>query len=464
MSDLGMGGELLLASALAVVAVLGLLATWRMARDPFVGCALIVIGVPLTGGLRTGGIIPVFRVSELLTLLVVGALLLARLLDREHRPLRPLDVPIAAFVLGIVTIPVFVLWDSGIRPEIEVLRRVLGPLQYLAIYGIFSRSLLDDRRQRQLLNLAMAVSVIIAVVGILQVANFPGVRAFIDAAYPPTAGICAFGLCRPTSLLEHWSAFGAFALMNFTLALALASTPEVGISRRWLALVAVVNAVAVFASQTQATVIGLGLATFVIAVHRRRVPGVAVVSAAAVAAGVALLWPQVSGRFEQQLFYAGSLATPESLLTRSRYWSEFFIPAILEHPWTGTGTVIPIDVPQRFIRFVDSEYLGMLFRAGVAGLLLLVIAMFSMARAGLRGRTHANPLVRALGAVLLADVVALATMGLTAEYLTFRGVSQTFWMTAGLFALVTARGPEVTLERSAAPVRASQPVEARTPA
>ncbi|MFN8639250.1 MAG: O-antigen ligase family protein [Dehalococcoidia bacterium] len=437
MSDLGPGGLVLLASVLVVVGVLGLIATWRIARDPFVGCALIVIGVPLTGGLRTAGIIPVLRVSELLTLLVAGALLLARMLDRTHYPLRPLDVPIAAFVLGIVTIPAFVLWGSGVTPEIDVLRRVLGPLQYLAVYAIFSRSLLDARQQRRLLDLAMAVSIVIAVFGILQMANFPGVRTFIDTAYPPTADICAFGSCRPTSLLEHWSAFGAFALMNYTLALALASTPAVGIPRRWLALVATVNAVAVFASQTQATVIGLALATAVVAVHRRRVPGVAVVSGAAILAGLALLWPEVSGRFEQQLFYAGNLATPESLLTRSRYWGEFFIPAILEHPWTGTGTVIPIDVPQRFIRFVDSEYLGMLFRAGAAGVVLLVVAMASMARAGIRGRAHPSPLVRALGAVLLADVVVLAAMGLTAEYLTFRGVSQTFWMTAGLFALVT---------------------------
>ncbi len=463
MSDLGLGSVVLLASALAIAGVVGLLATWRIARDPFLGCALIVVGVPLTGGLRTAGIIPVLRVSEVLTLLVAGALLLARLLDRQHHPLRPLDVPIAAFVLGIVTIPAFVLWGSGVRPEIEVLRRVLGPLQYLAIYAIFSRSLLDDRRLRQLLNLAMAVSIVIAAVGILQMANFPGMRAFIDAAYPPTAEACAFGSCRPTSLLEHWSAFGAFALMSYTLALALASTPNVGIPRRWLALVAVVNAVAVFASQTQATVIGLALATAVIAIHRRRVPGVAVVSGAAIVVGVALLWPQVSARFEQQLFYAGNLATPESLLTRNRYWSEFFIPAILEHPWTGTGTVIPIDVPQRFVRFVDSEYLGMLFRAGVAGLLLLVIAMFSMARSGIRGRLHANPLVRALGAVLVADVVVLAAMGLTAEYLTFRGVSQTFWMTAGLFALVTAPAPALA-RGSRATERSPQPTESAVPA
>lgn len=349
-----------------------------------------------------------------------------------------MDVPIAAFALGIVLIPVLVLVEAGEPIGVDAVRRIVGPLQYLAVYGIFSRSRLTTEQQRLVLNLGMGTSIAVAVIGVLQLADAPGVRAFLEAVYPPTADICAFGVCRPTSLLEHWSAFGAFALMQYTLALALGATPGVGISGRWLGLVAVANGLAVFASQTQAAIIGLAMATAIVGLHRRRLPAALGVVGAAMIVGVVLLWSEISQRFEQQLLYGGGLSTPESLLTRDRYWEEFFIPLVSEHLWTGTGTLLPTEVPSRFIRFVDSEYLGLLFRAGLLGLILLAVALAAMALAGARGRRDPRPLVRALGAVLLADVAVLAAMGLTAEYLTFRGVSQTLWMTAGVFALGTA--------------------------
>ena len=91
--------------------------------------------------------------------------------------------------------------------------------------------------------------------------------------------------------------------------------------------------------------------------------------------------------------------------------------------------------------FVDNEYLGMMFRAGLVGIGLLAMALTAIGTAGVRARTHANPLVGAVGAAVLADVAVLAAMGLTAEYITFGGVSQAFWMTVGFLAQASLARP-----------------------
>lgn len=430
----------LLILILLTAAVVGPLLVWLLARHPVVGCAMIIVAVPLTAGLGRGTIIPVFRVNEVLTVLVASALLLNRLLDRRRGPHCALDVPITVFVVGVVALPALVLASTLIPTEPDTWRKVLGPLEYLVVYLIFSRSQLDGAQRTRLLNLTMATSVVVAVMGLLQAADLFGVRGFLLTYYPrtgPVPGICEFGICRPTSLLEHWSAFGAYALLHYALALALESTEGVQFSRRWIRTVAVVNAVAVIASQTQAAVLGFVLVSLVLTVYWGRVPRAMGFVGASVIVGTALFWSQISARLAQQLAFGQSL-TPESLATRNRYWSELFIPIASDRPWFGSGTVISSEVPARLVNFVDSEYLRMVFRGGVVGLALLLMLLVALVVAGLRSRSHSDPVVRALGAALVADIIALAIMGTTAEYLTFSGVSESLWMVAGMLSFALA--------------------------
>lgn len=73
----------LLVVGMATLAGAGALLLWLVVRNPAVGCALLVVGVPITGGLRSGAIIPVLRISEVLTIVVGGGILLSRLLARD---------------------------------------------------------------------------------------------------------------------------------------------------------------------------------------------------------------------------------------------------------------------------------------------------------------------------------------------------------------------------------------------
>jgi O-antigen/teichoic acid export membrane protein len=414
-------------------ALLVMLTAWR----PPIGCAVLALAVPLTAGLGRDTVIPLARTSEMVGALVGIGLLLHFLPRKASGSFTGMDLAIGGFCGMGVLIPWFVLFIDHQAAGIDVWRVVLAPAQYLLLYLIFSRAGLDGRSLTTVINLAMFASVLVALVGLAQLADVPGVRTFVETTFPLDglpAPICQFGVCRPTSLLEHWSAFGGYALLNYLLALALASWRHAAFSNRWLGIVIATNAMAVLASQTQAAIIGMVLGTIVIAWHARRVPRQLRVALAGIVLGVVLFWPQVSARVQQQFFSGGGGASsPASLETRYQYWGDYFLPILADHAWTGTGTVIPSEVPEVLTTYVDNEYFRLAFRAGIIGVASLLLMLATIGMVGWRARASPEPFVGALGAASVAFVLILAVMGTTAEYLTFAGVSQQFWMVIGLF-------------------------------
>ena len=421
------------AGVLGALVVLGL-TIWR----PLIGCLILVLAVPLTAGLGRNTVVPLVRPSEALTALVAVGMLAHFLPRRRRLGFTTLDLAVAAFAIGGAVIPWAVLYLSHQAAGIDTWQTVFAPMQYLLIYLMFSRLQPTEKGVRLALELEMLASVVVGVIGLAQLADLPGVRDLIANTYPigGQINICQYGVCRPTSLLDHWSSYGAFAVLNYAIALALASTRRVRFSNRWLTLVMAVNAVAVVASQTQAAVVGLVLVTVIVLVHRRHVPRQLAMTAAGLALGLAVFWPQIEARLTQQLTSGGSssASTPESLQTRFTYWGELFVPILREHLWTGTGTVISTDVPDRLTLYVDNEYLRMGLRAGIGGELLLVLMLVTVAAAGWRSRGSPRPIVQALGAMSVSYAIAIAVMGTTAEFLTFVGVTQLFWMIVGLLA------------------------------
>jgi hypothetical protein len=126
------------------------------------------------------------------------------------------------------------------------------------------------------------------------------------------------------------------------------------------------------------------------------------------------------------------LVIPQTFQFRLNHWEEFFLPALADHVWLGTGTLIPSAVPDRLLDFVDNEYLREAFRAGVLGLALLAIMLVTIAAVGWRSRASPDPMRRSLGGAGVALVVFFALIGMTAEYLFFGGVTQEFAMMLGL--------------------------------
>jgi hypothetical protein len=429
--------------ALPAAGVLWLLTVWR----PAVGCALLVLGIPLTGGLSRGSVVPVLRVNEALLLIVVSALVVREIPRRHRLAFTGLDLIVVAFCVGGVLIPWAVISLQHADASLDDWRSVVAPVQYLLVYLVFSRVDFSERDKRLLLNLTMLASVVVALVALAQVANLPGVQQVITAYYPPLAvGPPGVTLSRPTSLLGHYSAVGAFGVINLALALALAAARSKGFNGIWLGIVMALNAAAVVATQTLAPILVLPLAAILIFVHLRRVPWQVGLAPIALVASLVALWPSVQARIKEQMA-SGSPGPgvsggvlPSSLQVRVGYWQDYFLPALLNHgPWLGTGTLIPSEVPQPLIAFVDNGYLWMAFRAGLVGLLLMVLVLVAVAAVAWSLRSSPVPLHRAMGAVAFASVISFALMEMTSEYLTFTSVTQEFWVLIGLAAAASAK-------------------------
>jgi O-antigen/teichoic acid export membrane protein len=457
----------MLLTAAAVAAGLALLLL--TAHRPATGCAVLAVGIPLTGGLARGAAVPLLRVSEALLLVAVAGLAVHVLARR--RPLRftGLDLAIAAFCLLTVLVPASVVVLERADAALDDWRTVVSPFQYLAVYLLFSRTVMGERDRRLVLQLTMAASLPMAAVAALQYSDLGGARALIDGLYPGPPRPSWDPVYRPTALLGHYSALGAYGLLNFTLAFALAAARHSGYRGWWLVTVMAANLGSLLLAETYAPIIALPVALVLAAAHARRVPWrhLLPLSAAAVA-GAVLLLPTIGARLtEQQLTGPMSigLGVPQTMQTRIDYWTGFFLPGYVRHGlWLGTGTLLPPEVPQPLAAAVDNGYLWMGFRAGLLGLALLALALGAIAAAGWAARRSDDPALRAVGATCLAAVVSVALLDLTSEYLTFTTVSQELWMLVGLLAAMLGAGqplPEPAYVLLRPPARRPSPAAVR---
>lgn len=401
------------------------------ANRPIVGCAVLAVGIPLTTRLGRGTLIPLLRPNEAILLLVLVGLALHYLLTRQTFPYSGLDLAVGTFAVGSALVPWMVLFLGRADIDFDAWRAILGPLQFLAVYLCFAQLRTSDQQLKWLLNLTLLVSVILAAIAILQTFDFPAnFRVLVEATFPSDKPVPI--PYRPTSLLGNYGAVGAFAATSFILALTLANRSDSRLNSGWLTAVMSLNLVALVASLTWAPAIGLALGTATVIWYSRRVPREIWIGAAAILVAVIILWPLVSARIEGQL--TTSPGSIQNIDTRLRNWQLYFLPVLSEHVWFGTGTLLPTELPPTLANYVDNEYLRTGFRAGLAGLGLLIIMLWAVSRSAWHGRESVDPWRRRLGAVSLATVVSIALVGFTAEYLSFGGLSQYIAMLFGLLA------------------------------
>lgn len=422
----------LLLPGAAGVCALGVVAVWR----PAVACALLAAAIPVTAGLGRGTVIPLLRVNEALLLVVVGGWLLHNLPRRRSLAFNGLDLAVFAFCVGGVVIPWALLFLTRQAADLSEWMIIVGPVQYLIVFLLVSRTEFSSSELRLFLNLVMLASIPVALIALAELLNLGGVRQLFATLYPTEPLPSWDTVYRPTSLLGHFSAVGAFGLLNFLLALALAAARHPHYPRWWLAVVLGANLVGTVAANTYAPLVALPLGVVVVLVFARHIPWREFALAPlAMGACLWLLWPHIQQRLQVQLtpFHAGGLPLPETLRTRLDYWQGFFVPALLKHGlWLGTGTLIPSEVPRPLVGFVDNGYLWQLFRAGLPGLVSLLILLGAVVGAGWAARWSGEPTRRALGATCLAGVACVLVLDTTSEYLTMTAVTQEFWMLVGL--------------------------------
>jgi hypothetical protein len=424
----------LVVAGAAGVAALGLFLL--TVRRPLFGCAALILLVPLTAGLARGAVIPVLKPNEAILLIVLAGVIAHQVTVKRVRPLGGLDLAVGGYVIGSVVIPWMVLTLNRYPADLDTWRTVLSPALFLSVYYVFSRTPFNEDGLRIILNSAMLAGVIVSAVAAAELVGLPGVRSFVVANYAGPV-LSSF---RPSSTLGHYSAVGAFGALTYILALAIATVRQPGFSSLWLTLVMGVGLLGVIVSETWAPLAALPVATIIIVLYGRRIPRELVVTAAIGLIGLVFLWPLISARFDsQQVVTASGFALPETMQTRILYWNEFIIPALSDHIWLGTGTVIPSSVPGPLATFVDNEYLWAAFRAGVPGVALLLGMLLSIMAVAWSARSSTDAARRVLGAATLAMAAMLILLGATAQYITFAGLSQEIAMLVGVLAGLTAQ-------------------------
>jgi O-antigen/teichoic acid export membrane protein len=442
--------------ATAVLAPLAVILLGLAVTRPAKACAVLAFAVPVTTGLGRGTLIPLLRPNEAIALIVFAGVLVNRLPRRNRQGLNALDIATAAFAGVGVLVPALVLVSTHSRPSVDTWTTVLSPLQFLGFYLLFSRVPFSESDFRLCLNLAMAAAVVVAAVAAAQLLDLPGVRDAVATYYPTPAPANGDTTYRPDSLLGHYSAVGGLALLTCLLAVALAAIRHRGFSPLWLLAVAGANVIGLIASQTLAPLVVLPLATVIVLLLIGRLPLRMTLGLLGGGAAAALLmWPAISQRLEDQgLISAGklSLLLPETLQTRLFYWKAFIVPALADHLWFGSGTVIPGSVPDPLTSYVDNEYLWAGFRAGIPGIAVLLLLLGVVFWQGAR-RRGADPSRQAIGAAAAAAAFSIVLLGITAQYVTFGGVTQMFAMLVGLLAGLSAHRSEAAPALVVAPAR-----------
>src|SRR5258708_2354072 len=281
---------------LALIGALALLAltAWK----PAIGLAVYAFSISLITGLGRGTLIPFLRPNEAVLLVVVSGLALHYLPSRGRRTITTVDLAVGAYTVGVVLISslVLILSRSPYLFNSDTLRAVLSPLQLLLVYVIYSRVDLTSRAIRVILNLTMLASVFVSLLAVAELADLPSVRNFVATYYPPPVNLYnAFEPgYRPISTLGHYSAVGAFATVNYMLALTLSTMRHPGFPKLWLSLVMVVNIGGLVASLTWAPLLALPLVTVLVLWYGHHLPRQLGFPMAALAVAMGLFWPAVS--------------------------------------------------------------------------------------------------------------------------------------------------------------------------
>ena len=408
-------------------------------QRPVFGCAALVFSVPLTAGLARGSIIPALKPSETILLVVLAGVIANRVTSRRERGVSGLDIAVVAYVIGSVVIPWMLLFLTRFPATLDTWRTVVSPALFLAVYYVFSRTELTECNLRLILNAALAAGVLVGLIAAAELANLPGVRNFFTDFYTGPVETPF----RPSSTLGHYSAVGGLGLLTYIVALSLAAARKRDFPSWWLVTAMGAGIVGLVASETWATIAAVPVATLIVLVHARRIPKQLVVTVIlgvlVMAALWPVVWPVINPRIDaQDVITAQGLAMPETMQTRINYWNEFILPALSDHLWIGTGTVIPSTVPDNLTTFVDNEYLWAGFRAGIPGIALLLGMLFVVIGVGWRQRRSPDPSRRALGAIAVAVSVSLLILGATAQYITFAGLSQEIAMLIGVLSVLSA--------------------------
>lgn len=404
-------------------------AAWRR---PVIAAAVVASVVPAMSGLERGGVVPGFKVSELLLVACAVAVFLRR--PRGWRPLSGVDLAMIAFaVVGLVLGVLHAVW--GNIDVDTLLRSGLLPAFLLVTWWTASRGVADAADLRTVLRWVLLVSLVPALVGILQHFDVLGARELVvtvvgEDGLGPLPGATE---SRATGPFPIAHSFGGYLIVPTLLAALLLLREDTTVLRRgWLVLVLAVDMVAVVLAVTVTLLAWVPIALLVGAALVQRVRWAVFLLAVVTLASLVLFSDALVDRFEQQTTAASGTEdglVPQTLQYRILVWQRDYLPLVGRVWPVGIGLDNPENVQ---FEATENQYLTLLLRGGVALLVAAVVALTAIAvRAAAHARTARTAPEGVAAATVVGILVFLPAAAMVWPYVTNAGLPQSLLGFAG---------------------------------
>ncbi len=375
---------------IAVVAAAGVglvaLAAWR----PIIGTYVYLATLPFIAGIGRGAVLPLVRPNEAVLILVITGVCLGgyvRLVAGRSVSvrLRPLDLPLATFVLLATLWPIVSLMLRGNVPKTTDLAAVLPAIKLGGIL-LLVRTTVGTRAQLlRCVRLIVWTAAVIAAIAVLQTVRFAPVLALLEIWW--SVGVDAEHLGnRGSTTLGHSIATGDYVLIGLVLLITCGIRGLIT-RRKGIVLGLVLGSGVLAAGQFSTWLAAVVAASYMFhripTVRRRAIRFLPTAGLAVVVGAPALL-----GRLQS---VGGDLGVPQSWLVRWDNVTYLYVPRLMENLHLVTGvspdSVLPAPDIWRDVIYIESGYLQLLWIGG-----LPLLAAFTWLSIGVlrRSRTLAD--------------------------------------------------------------------------
>lgn len=429
----------LVSPLLGLVAVLGAAFCLIALSRPILLGYLMIAVTTLAGGMQRNRLIPILTPNEISLVLTVGMLLPPFLiLKQPPSDSKAVRNAFLILVLGTVFIPVVNFLLRGISLDLDNAFKLIGPIQYFLLFWAFTMIARRESDRRRLIQWMLICGAIVALVGLLQAARVGFIINILNNWFSSIHldDSLSTDVGRITSLIGAWNALGMFMMVCVFIAWAMLPVIE-GKRNKAIALACLVLCIlTLIASGSFSGNLGIAIGLLLITILTKRVKKmvpILFVSIIAIALFLLLAQSFLLPVIEQRLafqFEGNDTLVPSTLSARFDIWRDVFLPPIAQSFPQPVYPKVPANYPWLY---EESQYIMLLFRTGLVGLLshlawvgIIVVWLF-------RRFQQSTGFTQHLAVSVLTIVVVLSIAGLTNAVFSYSGSIDYMWI---LFALV----------------------------
>lgn len=420
-------GMVIFGDTLSIAAVLGMAVVGLVAARPAWGAYLYLAITPLVAGISRDLFLPTIRIHEALLGLIVGGLMirgLVRMLGGHRYRVQVSKVDIAMLALVVTGSLVSMLWRYAQGEPITTDDILYASVfwKYLALYLVFRVAVTTEREARGALWVALGVTAIVAMVGVLQALGLFGVPELLFTWYPAFLGEVA-EVGRGASTLGLTFAVADVCLIAAASAASLARE-STGRSRNFLLALIATYVLGTIGAGQFSGYIGLVIALVALGFAFGEVREVLRRGAIAIGIGAVLTWPVILNRISG---FQNSSGLPQSWSGRLDNLNDFILPQFA-NGWNilfGVRPAARVAAPETWREwiFIESGYLWLVWSGGIP--LLVAFSYFMITCLRMLKQTidrHTGELKAiATGAFVGLWVIVVVTV--LDPHLTMRGVA-----------------------------------------